>query len=215
MVLGFGKKGKNKSFLKRFGRKKPDEHTLSLVKLMQEKKYEEALKLHEPVLKEESAEDWYTRGYLLGNLNKIEAAIECYDKAISLDQRNVKAWYRKGHCMLTLKKFSESVKCFEKVMEIEEENVNKGKKEHWAAAAVFSLMITYISLYNSLVSENKSTLKIKEATDLWTEKCYNFFKENKLIPELFEKSIFLENSIQNFDKHLDYLEPSLAEEYKI
>ncbi len=215
MRFGFRKKGNEKSFFKRFRRKKPDEHTVSLVKLMQEKKYAEALKLHEPVLKEESAADWHTKGYLLGNLNKIEASIECYDKAISLEPQYVKAWYRKGHCLLTLKKFLESVKCFEKVMEIEEENINKGKAEQWAPAAVFSLMIAYISAYNRLASENKLTSKIKESTKLWTEKCYNFFKENKLINESSQESTFLENSIQNFDKLLDYLEPSLAAEYKI
>ncbi|KKL20278.1 hypothetical protein LCGC14_2457040, partial [marine sediment metagenome] len=44
---------------------------------------------------------------------------------------------------------------------------------------------------------------------------FNFFKENKLIPESSQESTFLENSIQNFDKLLDYLEPSLAAEYKI
>jgi len=215
MKFGFKKKGKERSFFKRFRRKKPDEHTVSLVKLMQEKKYEEALKLHEPVLKEDSAVDWYTKGYLLGNLNKIEAPIECYDKAISLDPRYVKAWYRKGHCLLTLKKFLESVKCFEKVMEIEEENINKGKKEQWTSATVFSLMIAYISEYNRLASENKLTSEIKESTNLWSEKCYSFFKENKLIPESSHKSTFLENSIQNFDNLLDYLEPSLAAEYNI
>ena len=214
MVFGLGKKRKNKSFFKRFQRKKPDEHTVSIVKLMQEKKYDEALKLHEPVLKEDSEVDWYTKGYLLGNLNKIEAPIECYDKAISLDSQYVRAWYRKGHCLLKLKKFLESAKCFEKVMEIEEENINKGKKELWAAATVFSLMIAYISEYNRLASENKLTLKIKESANLWKEKCYNFFLENKLIPESAEESTFLENCNQNFDKLLDYLEPSLATEYK-
>ena len=100
-------------------------------------------------------------------------------------------------------------------MEIEEQNVDKGKKDQWAAAAVFSLMIVYISEYNRLTSENKLTTEIKETTNLWKEKCFNFFKENKLIPESSQESEFLQNSIQNFDKLLDYLEPSLAAEYKI
>lgn len=215
MDLGFVKKRKNMNFFNKLRRKKADEHTVSLFKLMKEKKYEEALKFHEASLKEQSAGDWYTKGYLLGNLNKIEAPIECYDKAISLDPQYVKAWYRKGHCLLKLKKFLESAKCFEKVMEIEEQNVNKGKRDQWAGAAVYSLMIAHISEYNRLASENKLTLRIKASTNLWKEKCYNFFKENKLIPESSQESEFLENSIQNFDNLLEHLEPSLAEEYKI
>jgi len=220
MVSGLGKKRINPNFFKKLKRKKAedhiaDEHTADLVKLMNEKKYEEALKLHEASFKEDSAADWYTKGFLLGNLNKIEAPIECYDEAISLDPEYVKAWYRKGQCLLKLKKFLESAKCFEKVMEIEEQNVNKGKRDQWAGAAVYSLMIAYISEYNRLASENKLTLRIKASTNLWKEKCHNFFKENKLIPESSQESEFLENSIKNFDNLLDYLEPSLASEYKI
>jgi len=210
-----GKNGKNIKFFKRFGRKKGDEHIVSLVKLMTEKKYEEALKLHEPFHKEENPADWYTKGYLLGNLNKIEECIECYDKAISLDPEYVKAWYRKGHYLLKLKKFLESAKCFEKVMDIEEQNVDKGKREQWAGAAVYSLMVAYVSEYNRLVTEKQLTLRIKASTNLWKEKCYNFFMENKLIPESSQDSEFLENSIQNFDNLLNYLEPSLEAEYKV
>ena len=100
-------------------------------------------------------------------------------------------------------------------MELEEKNVKKGKKDRWAAAAVFSLMIAYINEYNRLAAENKLTSKIKEAANLWEEKCHNFFKENKMISKDAEESKFLEYSIKNFDSVLEYLEPSLQSEYKI
>lgn len=214
MTFGIEKIKKPKNFLKKFKGKKPDE-PVSVVELMQGKKFEEALKLHESDPNEESVDYWYTKGYLQGNLNKIEAPIECYDKAISLEPNLSKVWYRKGQCLLKIKKSFEASVCFEKVLNIEKEFLSKKRQDLWSGPAVFSLMIAYISEYNKLNSENKETKKVKESTDEWTEKCFIFFKENSLIPEDTPESEFVGNSIKNFDEILDYLEPSLAKEYKI
>ena len=213
MDFALGKKIKNKSLFNKTEKKEPVEDTVSLSTLMLEKKFEEALKHHESVINKESTADWYTKGYLLGKLNKIEAPIECYDKAISLDDQYVKAWYRKGQCFLKLKKFLESAECFEKVLELEEQNVKNKKDDQWSAAAVLFLMISYISEYNKLNAEDKLTPQVKESTDLWKDKCYDFFKKNNLISESASESEFLHNSIENFDDLLKYFEPTLAEEF--
>jgi tetratricopeptide (TPR) repeat protein len=65
---------------------------------------------------------WYNKGYSLIYLERIDDAINCFDKAISIDLKNPYAWNYKGYALLHLQRYEEALKCFERAIEAEEDN---------------------------------------------------------------------------------------------
>ena len=65
---------------------------------------------------------YYNKGYALISLQKYPEAIDCFDKAISLDSRNPYAWNYKGYALFDLGLYEEAIKCFEKAIEADQEN---------------------------------------------------------------------------------------------
>ena len=122
-----------------------------LVLLLQNKKYEEALKLVESGFDKTSETDWYSKGNILGNLNKNEESIQCYDEALFLDTRYTKAWYRKGLKLLAMGRL-EATACFENVITLE----NEPKKMWWSKAAVFCLLLCYLHTKKSLENNGQT-----------------------------------------------------------
>ena len=68
--------------------------TLTQVALLVAKKERKnAFDLHETVFNKGKATDWYTRGNILGNLNRLDEAERCYAEAVRRDPDYIKAWY--------------------------------------------------------------------------------------------------------------------------
>ena len=73
---------------------------------------------------------WINKGKALYELGRPEEAIECFDKAIELDPKDVGVWNNKGIVLDDLGKHEEAIECYDKVIELDPENViawdNKG-----------------------------------------------------------------------------------------
>lgn len=49
---------------------------------------------------------------------KYDEALECFDKALSLDPKNTHAWNQKGVALRSLGRYDEAIECFNKALEI-------------------------------------------------------------------------------------------------
>lgn len=192
------------------------DHARELHKCIKEKRYEDGLKLLDSVFNKNAESDWYNKGNFLANLHRIDEAIECYTHAILLDNEYVKAWYRKGNNLLVKCIWVEAAKCFENVIKIETNNVNrKHGKEEWAAAALFSCMISCVSGYNDCVINKKPMPDfIRLKTDYWIEKTREFLESNQIIPKFDDETKFIDYCHLNYEKILDKLEPNIAIEIR-
>ncbi|CAD8174781.1 unnamed protein product [Paramecium pentaurelia] len=64
------------------------------------------------------AERLLNEGVALNNLNKYQDAIECYDKAISINPKYDKAWSNKGDALNNLNKYQDAIECLDKAISI-------------------------------------------------------------------------------------------------
>ena len=74
--------------------------------------------------------EWNNGGISFSSLSQFEQAIECYDKAISIDPRNGGAWSNKGNALRLLGRDSEAMGCYNNAIKINPSNArvwcNKG-----------------------------------------------------------------------------------------
>ncbi|HHP7230238.1 MAG TPA: tetratricopeptide repeat protein [Xenococcaceae cyanobacterium] len=57
---------------------------------------------------------WFNRGKLLAKVGKLEAALECFDRAIALKETYYEAWCEKGCVLEQLGRITEGEICFNK-----------------------------------------------------------------------------------------------------
>ncbi|CAK91023.1 unnamed protein product (macronuclear) [Paramecium tetraurelia] len=57
-------------------------------------------------------------GYALSKLNKYQDAIECYNKAISINPNYDVIWYHKGNVLNNLNQHYEAIECYDKAISI-------------------------------------------------------------------------------------------------
>ena len=55
---------------------------------------------------------WLNRGKLLAKLGKLEAALDCFDRAIAMKETYYEAWCEKGCVLEKLGRFAEGEVCF-------------------------------------------------------------------------------------------------------
>jgi tetratricopeptide (TPR) repeat protein len=55
----------------------------------------------------------------LGSLGKYEEAIECFDKALDIDQNDASIWDNKGFVLGSLGRREEAIECFDKAVKID------------------------------------------------------------------------------------------------
>ena len=74
---------------------------------------------------------WWARGYLMDKRGRWGAAIQFYDRAISLKWNYPDPWTGKGEILLRQGKYGEAKSCFEKVLEVDGKNADAwlGKAE--------------------------------------------------------------------------------------
>ena len=77
---------------------------------------------------------WNARGNVLTDMERLEEALESYDKALELcledSEIDASAQNRKGNALLDLGRFEEAIKCYDRAIELEPKNtsflLNKG-----------------------------------------------------------------------------------------
>ncbi|MDJ0743544.1 MAG: tetratricopeptide repeat protein [Xenococcaceae cyanobacterium MO_167.B27] len=57
---------------------------------------------------------WFNRGKLLAKLGKLEAALDCFDRAIAMKESYYEAWCEKGCVLEELGRVREGEICFNK-----------------------------------------------------------------------------------------------------
>jgi len=66
---------------------------------------------------------WFNMAAVLEELGEAEAAIECYDQALSLNPRYEKGLIGKGSCLASLGKGDEALRCFDDALEVNPRSV--------------------------------------------------------------------------------------------
>ena len=66
---------------------------------------------------------WINKGFVLSYLRRYEEAIECFDKAIEIDEKDTYSRYKKGITLTRLKRYKEAIECFDKAIKIDEKDV--------------------------------------------------------------------------------------------
>jgi tetratricopeptide (TPR) repeat protein len=102
---------------------------------------------------------WFNKGNALDSLERYQEAIECFDKAIEIDAKDVfaYAWNNKGNALYDSQKYEDAIKCYDKALEVNknllEAQINKGN-------ALYNLgeYKDSIKCYNKL-------LEVKESED--------------------------------------------------
>lgn len=177
------------------------ESTTELAKMFLEKKYDEALVLHEKLFDENSEADWYTRGNILSNLNRRKEALDCYLKAIELKDTYIKAWFRLGQRYFEFENFKEARNAFVKVSSLEQ----KIGENEWNTLATFYYMM---SLYMEYL--NTKNEEIRKKIPIEIRKLSEIIDTDKNLTE----DGFLDYCVKNFQTILDKLEPKVVAEFR-
>lgn len=78
-----------------------------------------------------AAEEWFNKGFSLGEQGKFDEAIECYDKALENDPQYADAWHNKGFALVEQGSYYEAIKCCNRGLDIDPESAatwnNKGR----------------------------------------------------------------------------------------
>ncbi len=88
-------------------------------------------KVEKPQFKEAEDWEWSNRGLSWQSLGKLDEAIRCYDRAISINPNYAKAIYNKGTALLNLQRHDEAIALFERAIAI-----NPGYENAWYNKAV-------------------------------------------------------------------------------
>src|SRR3972149_6635672 len=72
-----------------------------------------------PERKELGAAGGVIKGFSLGTLGKYQEAIECYDRAIEINQRYAEAWSNKGNALSGLGRHEEAIECYDRALGID------------------------------------------------------------------------------------------------
>ncbi|CAD8166212.1 unnamed protein product [Paramecium pentaurelia] len=107
------------------------------------------------------AERLLQEGVALHNLNEYQEAIECYDKAISMNPKYDKAWYNKGLALNNLNKYQEAFECYDKAISI------NPKHDKARSYALHQLQKYYdaLSCYDQALSITINPLRLQRKAD--------------------------------------------------
>src|SRR5689334_4599386 len=91
---------------------------------LENEKYEEALHFVTLLLEylPFSAESWQRKGFILNNLQRNQEALECFDKAISLNPVDADLIVSRGLTLDSCGRFEEAIACYDRVLEMDGSN---------------------------------------------------------------------------------------------
>ncbi|MDG6225083.1 MAG: tetratricopeptide repeat protein [Candidatus Thermoplasmatota archaeon] len=67
----------------------------------------------------ENAQFWNSKGVILAKLNRIEEALESFDRGLLLDQNEPRIWYSKGCVLMESEEFRLALACFYKSLDLD------------------------------------------------------------------------------------------------
>lgn len=82
--------------------------------------------------KSEDSKLWYRKGVIFLILDKVEDAVQCFNRAIQIDPTYTEAWVKKGTSLESLGKFEEAQPYFEKVLELKPNSVSAKRGLNYA-----------------------------------------------------------------------------------
>ena len=165
--------------------------------LVKVKEYEKALELHEKIFDQDHAEDWYSKGNLLGNLKKFQKASACYLKAIDMDENYIKAWYRLSQIYFAVGKYELARLGFSKVCTVE----NNAKDFQWHNASLLYIMLCWYNIYES---SRKGLDQLENLIHV----------TNKIVDVGLVGSEYVRYCFENLSEILDKLEPKTVAEFR-
>jgi tetratricopeptide (TPR) repeat protein len=71
----------------------------------------------------QTAKEWVSKGELKGKAGDHEAAISCFDKALTLNPKFAEAYYDRGWAWHTLQEYDKAIEDFTKAIELAANNV--------------------------------------------------------------------------------------------
>src|SRR5215217_1447016 len=77
--------------------------------------FDKALKLKPSIY---ASDIWIQKGNTFSFRDRFDDAINSYDQALSINQKNANAWYNKGRSLVELKRYSDAIYCFDRAIEI-------------------------------------------------------------------------------------------------
>jgi tetratricopeptide (TPR) repeat protein len=73
-----------------------------------------AIRLYETLVEKypNSSTAWYAKGLALTRLKLYDQAMDCFDRALSIDKNYAVVWYAKGLALTRLKLYDQAMDCF-------------------------------------------------------------------------------------------------------
>lgn len=187
-----------------------EELKAKIQKLIEEKNYEEAIKLcDEAIEKDNKDEDaYFNMAFAKVNLQRYKEAIEEYSKVIELNNKNEIAYINRSVCYEKLEQYQDAIKDLDKAIELNQYNEKayfyRGIDKNFIglykdAINDFSIAISIINSYRNSYSNIDFSSILKSYTDL-----NNIILDNNFLQTLGEnakKIIF--NQINIYNKLLD------------
>jgi len=85
----------------------------------------------------EDAEAWYNKGIILDDLDRLQEAIDCYDRALEINPMDASIWYKKGAALNKLGEYQDAIGCYDRALEI---NPRLAKAWYNKGAALYDLV---------------------------------------------------------------------------
>lgn len=95
-----------------------------IIKLLEEKNYQEAIKICNDILNTNNEDEiaYFYRGSSKYYLKEYKGAIEDYNKSIELNPNNENSYLQRGDCKKYIKEYKEAIKDYDKVIELNSNN---------------------------------------------------------------------------------------------
>jgi len=102
------------------------------LRLIDEKKYDEALKCYDKAISMNSGnlDAWYGKGWILYEQGRYEEVTPCCDRMLEINKNFIKAWILKGHALSMQKQYEDAIFCYDSALKINPKTIeawgNKG-----------------------------------------------------------------------------------------
>jgi tetratricopeptide (TPR) repeat protein len=167
-----------------------------------QEKYKDAIKCFDDAIEKDPGfgRALRNKGYALNCLGRLtndkesekifREALDCIDRAISLEPRDTFSWFYKGYSYIYLEKYEEAIGCFDKAIEIQPDfayaYTSKGVtlyylKKFDQAIECFDKAIDISKEKLSLTFESARTNWIKQLGDAYNSKGYTLIKKMLII----------------------------------
>ncbi len=113
-----------------------------------------AIQLYETLFEKypNSSSAWYAKGLALSRLRIYDEAMNCFDRALSIDKNYAAAWYAKGLIALEIERNDEAMNCFDRALSID--------KNYAAAWYAKGLALSRLRIYDEAMNCFRRSLKV-------------------------------------------------------